>query len=78
MPIDIVVERRNRALMAMGILTGIRDRALISLSLRHVDMSKEPPLVRQEPDRVETKFAKNISNYFFPFGVSVRIYTRTR
>ena len=52
--------------MALALLTGIRDRALVSLSLRHIDMSKAPPLVRQEPDRVETKFAKNISTYFFP------------
>jgi len=72
MPIDTVAERRNRALMALAILTGIRDRALISLSLRHIDMSKTPPLVRQEPDRVETKFAKNISTYFFPVGDDFR------
>jgi integrase len=72
MPIDTVVGRRNRALMALAILTGIRDRALVSLSLRHIDMSKAPPLVRQEPDRVETKFAKNISTYFFPIGDDFR------
>ena len=54
MPIDTVVGRRNRVLMALVILTGIRDSALVSLSLRHVDLSKAPPLVRQEPDRVET------------------------
>jgi integrase len=66
MPVETVIERRNRALMALAILTGIRDRALVSLSIRHVDMKKTPPLVRQEPDRVETKFAKNISTYFFP------------
>jgi site-specific recombinase XerD len=50
MPIDTVVGRRNRALMALAILTGIRDRALVSLSLRHIDMGKAPPLVRQEPE----------------------------
>jgi integrase/recombinase XerD len=72
MPIGTVVERRNRALMALAILTGIRDRALVSLSLRHIDMSKTPPLVRQEPDQVETKFAKNISTYFFPIGDDFR------
>lgn len=58
--------------MALAILTGIRDRALVSLSLRHIDMGKTPPLVRQEPDRVETKFAKNISTYFFPVGDGFR------
>ena len=72
MPIGTVVERRNRAVMALAILTGIRDRALVSLSVRHIDLSKAPPLVRQEPDRVKTKFAKNISTYFFPVGDDFR------
>jgi integrase len=68
MPSDTVIERRNRALIAFVMLTGIRDRALVSLSLRHVDVNKSPPLVRQEPDRVQTKFAKSINTYFFPVG----------
>ncbi len=68
LPTDTVVERRNRALIAFVMLTGIRDRALVSLSLRHVDVTKSPPLVRQEPDRVQTKFAKAINTYFFPLG----------
>jgi integrase len=63
-----VVDRRNRALIALAILTGMRDRAMVSLSLRHIDMGRSPPLVRQEPDRVKTKFAKNINTYFFPIG----------
>ena len=68
MPTETVIDRRNRALVAFTILTGMRDRAMVSLSLRHVDMSKSPPLVRQEPDRVATKFAKNINTFFFPLG----------
>jgi site-specific recombinase XerD len=68
MPSETVVHRRNRALMAFAILTGMRDRAMVSLSLRHLDLSKWPPLVRQEPDRVDTKFSKNINTYFFPLG----------
>ena len=72
MPTDTVVERRNRALIAFVMLTGIRDRALVSLSLRHVDLTKSPPLVRQEPDRVQTKFAKAINTYFFPLGDDLR------
>jgi integrase len=68
MPSETVIERRNRALVAFVMLTGIRDRALVSPSLRHVDLSKSPPLVRQEPDRVHTKFAKSINTYFFPLG----------
>jgi integrase len=68
MPTNTAVERRNRALIAFVMLTGIRDRALVSLSLRHVDVTKSPPLVRQEPDRVQTQFAKAINTYFFPLG----------
>src|ERR1700683_3215344 len=68
MPVETAIERRNRALIAFAILTGMRDRALVSLSLRHVDLSKSPPLVRQEPDRVRTKFAKTINTYFYPLG----------
>lgn len=68
MPSETVVERRNRALVTFAALTGIRDRALVSLSLRHIDTTKSPPLVRQEPDRVATKFSKNINTYFYPLG----------
>jgi integrase len=68
MPTETVIDRRNRALVAFAILTGMRDRAMVSLSLRHVDLTKSPPLVRQEPDRVDTKFSKNINTYFFPLG----------
>ena len=68
MPSDSVVARRNRALIAFGILTGIRDRAMASLSLQHLDPLKSPPVVRQEPDRVATKFSKAIVTYFFPLG----------
>ena len=68
MPFETVIDRRNRALVTLATLTGIRDRALVSLSLRHVDMTKSPPLVRQEPDRVATKFSKSINTYFYPLG----------
>jgi hypothetical protein len=68
MPVETVIDRRNRALIAFAILTGMRDRAIVSLSLRQVDLSKSPPLVRQEPDRVDTKFSKSIITYFFPLG----------
>lgn len=51
MPSDTVIERRNQALIAVVMLTGVRDQALVSLSLRHIDVDKLPPLVRQEPDR---------------------------
>ncbi len=68
MPNVTVVDRRNRALLAFTILTGIRDRAMVSLTLGHLDMMRSPPVVRQDPNTVETKFAKAIVTFFFPVG----------
>jgi integrase len=68
MPSETVIDRRNRALVTLAILTGMRDRAMVSLSIRHIDLNKSPPLVRQEPDLVDTKFSKSIITYFFPLG----------
>lgn len=68
MPTETVIDRRNRALIAFTILTGMRDQAMASLSLRHVDLTKTPPLVRQEPGSVATKFSKAINTYFLPVG----------
>jgi integrase len=68
MPSETVIDRRNRALIAFAILTGMRDRAIVSVSLRHVDVTKSPPLVRQEPDRVETKFSKGMNTHFYSLG----------
>lgn len=68
MPAVTVIDRRNRALIAFAILTGIRDRAMASLSLCHIDVARSLPLIRQEPDRVATKFSKSIPTYFFPLG----------
>ena len=68
MPSDTVIERRNRALIAFVTLDRhSRWRAGLSLVTPHRS-AKSPPLVRQEPDRVHTKFAKAINTYFFPLG----------
>lgn len=68
MPGETVFDRRDRALMALAILSGIRVQAMISLALRHVDVTKDPILIRQEPDAVATKFAKVINTYLLPLG----------
>ena len=61
MPAETIIDRRNRALIAFAMLTGIRDGALVSLSLRHVDLSKSPPLRPARAGWVQTKFAKTIN-----------------
>lgn len=68
MPSESDIQRRNRALIAFTILTGMRDNAIASLRIKHIDLTREPILVRQEPDLVRTKFSKQILTYFFPVG----------
>lgn len=66
MPAATAAQKRNRALLAFLALTGVRDKALITLKLKHVDVTRE--LVIQDAREVETKFAKHIETTFFPVG----------
>ena len=66
LPYATDIERRNRALFAFTILTGVRVNALISLKLRHVDIANGH--VTQDPNDVHTKFGKLIETFFFPVG----------
>lgn len=72
MPTESEIQRRNRALIAFTILTGMRDSALASLRLKHVDLTRDPPLIRQEPDMVNTKFSKQIMTFLFPVGDDIK------
>jgi integrase/recombinase XerC len=67
MPSGSDIERRDRALLAFAILSGARDSAIASLSLRHVDLGRRRVL--QDPSQgVRTKFSKTINSKFFPVG----------
>lgn len=66
MPAKTEVQRRDRALIAMTILTGARDSALASLRLKHLDLERK--LVVQDPREVKTKRSKRIDSYFLPVG----------
>ncbi|MBN8543659.1 MAG: tyrosine-type recombinase/integrase [Alphaproteobacteria bacterium] len=66
MPSNTDIERRDRALFALAILTGMRDSALVSLRLKHIDTATE--LVNQDPNMVRTKASKQIFTYFMPVG----------
>ncbi len=68
MPIDTLIQRRNRALIAFTILTGMRDSAIASLKLKHINLFQNPILVSQSPDEVKTKFSKQIYSHFLPVG----------
>jgi len=64
MPSQTVLEKRDRAMVAFLILTGIRDGALVTLRLKHVDLIAR--CIRQDAREVRTKFAKSMKTFFFP------------
>ena len=70
MPDHTEIERRDRALVALTLLTGARDSALASMKLKHVDLTAGS--VFQDAREVQTKFSKSFTTYFFPVGSEVR------
>lgn len=62
MPTENEIDRRNRAVVALSILTG----AIASLKLKHVDVFKG--CIRQDARDVKTKFSKSFTSWFFPVG----------
>lgn len=66
MPHETDVERRDRALVAFALLTGCRDGALVSLKLKHVDLTQGR--VEMDAREVNTKFSKTFTTWFFPAG----------
>jgi len=65
-PSSTDIERRDRALIAFTLLTGVRDGALASLKLKHVDLAQGR--LDQDARDVNTKFSKTFSTWFFPVG----------
>jgi site-specific recombinase XerD len=63
------LEKRDRALIALILLTGIRVTAAISLKLKHV---RADGSIFQDAREVRTKFGKTQTTYFFPVGAEVR------
>lgn len=66
MPSANPVEKRNRAVIAFTLLTGVRDGALSSLQLKHVDIAART--VFQDGREVKTKGRKTFTSHFFPVG----------
>jgi site-specific recombinase XerD len=66
MPADTIVQRRDRALIAFILLTGVRNNAAITLRLKHVDFARGQ--VSQDAREVRTKGAKTVESVFFPVG----------
>ncbi|MCT8972478.1 tyrosine-type recombinase/integrase [Microbaculum marinisediminis] len=63
------IQHRDRALIAFTLLTGARDDAIASLSLKHVDLERRS--VFQDAREVRTKNAKTFTSWFFPVGEDV-------
>ncbi len=63
MPDQTSIEMRDRAVFAVLALTGVRDGALITLQLKHLDEQNERLL--QNPKEVKTKNAARIDSFLF-------------
>ncbi len=70
MPTATPVEKRDRALVACILLTGVRVKAAITLKLKHVCADRLG--IDQDATTVATKFSKTMRTVFFPVGDDIR------
>jgi site-specific recombinase XerC len=70
MPADTEIEQRDRAVVAFTLVSGARDRAVVSFKLKHIDIENE--LIEQDARDVRTKRAKTFTTWFFPVGEGIR------
>jgi len=66
MPSATDIEKRDRALLALAIMSGARADALASLRLKHVDLPANS--IQQDARDVRTKFSKTIETTLVPLG----------
>lgn len=66
MPNSNPIELRNRAIVAMFIVTGIRIAALITLRGKHVNIRTR--WINQDPREVNTKLSRHIRTYLLDLG----------
>ena len=69
MPTATEYQRRDQVVIAATLLTGARDNALASLSIKHLDFARRE--VFQDAREVRTKNAKTFTSNFFPVGDDV-------
>lgn len=74
MPTATVLDRRDRAVFAFIVLSGARDNAIASFSLKHVDLDRRT--VFQDAREVRTKAAKTFTSSFFPIDPIFEIVVR--
>lgn len=68
-PINTIQQRRDRAMIAFLYLTGVRDGALITLRIKHVNISRK--MVFQDAKEVATKASKTMRTAWFPVGEDI-------
>jgi site-specific recombinase XerC len=66
MPVESDIEKRDRAVFAVAILSGTRDDAIASMAVRHVDVTRRS--VFHDARVVRTKNRKTFMSAFFPVG----------
>jgi integrase len=66
MPAGLDIEKRDRALIALALLTGARAAALASFKLKHIDL--EQGCIHQDARDVKTKNSKTFTTWFCPVG----------
>ena len=74
MPSNNEIERRDQALMALLLLTAMRDAAVVGLKLKHISI--ERGCVFQDPREIKTKFRKSIETTFLPVGEDIAAIIR--
>lgn len=66
MPAENFEQRRDQALLAFMLISGVRISALLTLQLQHIDLEKRS--IRQDPRVVKTKNSKDMQTAWFPVG----------
>jgi integrase len=74
MPTGTEVERRDQALLALLLLTAMRDAAVVGLKLKHISVERN--YVFQDPREIKTKFRKAIETTFLPVGEDITFIIR--
>ena len=66
MPAENFVQKRDQALLAFMLISGVRISALLTLQLQHIDLERRS--IRQDPRVVRTKNSKAMQTAWFPVG----------
>ncbi len=74
MPSETILEKRDRAVFSLLMLTGIRDCAATFLLLGHVDIDRQ--MIVQEPKTVRTKNSKLIEPFFCRLGLRFKAFSQ--